>query len=294
MLQGSTIPIFLAAQSPPRVMDRAGAREAHARGFLHRSRRQAWKAASTSPRRTAPIALVLHPHPQFGGTMNNKIVDHLYYAFAERGVSALRFNFRGVGRSLGTFDYGAGELSDAAAALDRAQAANPTARACGSRASLPAHGSRCNCSCAVPRSRVSSRPPRQRIVTTSAFSRPARAPACSSMAISPGGAWLKEVLALIEKLKTHKGAVIEHAVAQGANHFFENKIEPLISAADAYLDRRLDDPMCVAIQRGRIKLSRHGAWLPAPSRFRNFRTQTEQTPSESGRAIRARDPCLIR
>jgi hypothetical protein len=78
----------------------------------------------------APIALVLHPHPQFGGTMNNRIVHRLYYAFAERGFSVLRFNFRGVGRSLGAFDYGAGELSDAAAALDWAQAANPTARAC--------------------------------------------------------------------------------------------------------------------------------------------------------------------
>ena len=61
----------------------------------------------------APIAIVLHPHPQFGGTMNNQIVYHLYYAFAERGLSVLRFNFRGVGRSQGSFDNGIGELSDA-------------------------------------------------------------------------------------------------------------------------------------------------------------------------------------
>ena len=59
-----------------------------------------------SATRGAPIAIVLHPHPQFGGTMNNQIVYHLYYAFAERGFSVLRFNFRGVGRSQGAFDHG--------------------------------------------------------------------------------------------------------------------------------------------------------------------------------------------
>ena len=71
-----------------------------------------------STKRGSPIAIILHPHPQFGGTMNNQIVYNLYYAFAERGFSVLRFNFRGVGRSQGGFDHGQGELSDAAAALD--------------------------------------------------------------------------------------------------------------------------------------------------------------------------------
>ena len=62
--------------------------------------------------RGAPIAIILHPHPQFGGTMNNQIVYNLYYAFAERGFAVLRFNFRGVGRSQGGFDHGQGELAD--------------------------------------------------------------------------------------------------------------------------------------------------------------------------------------
>src|ERR1019366_2868018 len=81
-----------------------------------------------SPVRGAPLAIILHP--QFGGTMNNQIVYNLYYTFAERGFSVLRFNFRGVGRSQGGFDHGQGELSDAAAALDWAQAFNPEARSC--------------------------------------------------------------------------------------------------------------------------------------------------------------------
>ena len=62
-----------------------------------------------STTRGAPLAIILHPHPQFGGTMNNQIVYNLYYAFAERGFSVLRFNFRGVGRSQGSFDHGSGE-----------------------------------------------------------------------------------------------------------------------------------------------------------------------------------------
>ena len=78
----------------------------------------------------APIAIVLHPHPQFGGTMNHQIVYQLYYAFVHRGFSVLRFNFRGVGRSQGSFDHGIGELSDAASALDWAQSINPEARSC--------------------------------------------------------------------------------------------------------------------------------------------------------------------
>ena len=62
--------------------------------------------------------------------MNHQIVYQCYYAFAHRGFSVLRFNFRGVGRSQGSFDHGTGELSDAASALDWAQTINPEARAC--------------------------------------------------------------------------------------------------------------------------------------------------------------------
>ena len=60
----------------------------------------------------APMALVLHAHPQFGGSMNNPMVYELYHRFHKLGCTTVRFNFRGVGRSQGTFDNGAGELSD--------------------------------------------------------------------------------------------------------------------------------------------------------------------------------------
>jgi len=82
------------------------------------------------PTATAPVGLVLHPHPLYGGTMNNKVVYALYHAFARCGFSVLRFNFRGVGRSQGSYDEGQGELSDAASALDWLQSYNPNSNGC--------------------------------------------------------------------------------------------------------------------------------------------------------------------
>ena len=79
---------------------------------------------------TAPLALVLHPHPQHGGTMNNRTVYSMFHMFVKRGFSVLRFNFRGVGRSQGVFDHGQGELRDAAAALDWMQQHNPNSTGC--------------------------------------------------------------------------------------------------------------------------------------------------------------------
>ncbi|MDR3155987.1 MAG: alpha/beta hydrolase [Holosporaceae bacterium] len=72
----------------------------------------------------APLVIVLHPSPAHGGTMNNRVTLALYNAFVESGFSALRFNFRGVGKSEGTFDNGDGELTDAAAVLDWVQSIN--------------------------------------------------------------------------------------------------------------------------------------------------------------------------
>ena len=71
-----------------------------------------------SKKNTSPIALVLQPHPQYGGTMNNKVVVDTFHTFMDNDFSVCRVNFRGVGKSDGEFDNGQGELADAAAALD--------------------------------------------------------------------------------------------------------------------------------------------------------------------------------
>lgn len=75
---------------------------------------------------SAPIAVLLHPHPQHGGTMNNKVLYMMHQAFVNNGFATLRFNFRGVGRSQGTYDEGIGELADATAALDWMQSIHKT------------------------------------------------------------------------------------------------------------------------------------------------------------------------
>lgn len=58
------------------------------------------------------VAVIAHPHPLFGGTMDNKVVQTLARAFVQSGWTALRFNFRGVGTSEGAHDEGRGEAQD--------------------------------------------------------------------------------------------------------------------------------------------------------------------------------------
>jgi uncharacterized protein len=58
------------------------------------------------------IAIICHPHPLFGGTMDNKVVQTLARAFVQTGWTALRFNFRGIGQSSGAYDEGRGEADD--------------------------------------------------------------------------------------------------------------------------------------------------------------------------------------
>ena len=78
----------------------------------------------------SPVAIVLQPHPQYGGTMNNKIVYETYSSFYKNGFSVIRINFRGVEKSDGIFDNGQGELTDAAAALDWIEKENPGYNQC--------------------------------------------------------------------------------------------------------------------------------------------------------------------
>ena len=71
-------------------------------------------AASAAARGTV---VVCHPHPQHGGTMDNKVVQTLARAFVQLGWRSVRFNFRGVGESAGAWDDGVGEVDDALAVI---------------------------------------------------------------------------------------------------------------------------------------------------------------------------------
>ena len=67
-----------------------------------------------------PLAILLHPHPKFGGNMNNKVIYNCFKTISNLGFSVLRFNYRGVGNSEGSYsgEEGIGEMTDAACALD--------------------------------------------------------------------------------------------------------------------------------------------------------------------------------
>ena len=75
------------------------------------------------------LAFVAHPHPLFGGTMDNKVVQTLSRAFLQSGWDCLRFNFRGVGQSEGIYDEGLGETEDVIEALRQLAPKGPLALA---------------------------------------------------------------------------------------------------------------------------------------------------------------------
>ena len=74
-------------------------------------------------------AVIAHPHPLFGGTMQNKVVQTLARAFVQCGWQAVRFNFRGVGASTGAYDEGRGEAADMLAVIDQVASSGPLALA---------------------------------------------------------------------------------------------------------------------------------------------------------------------
>jgi len=198
-------------------------------GYLH-----------SAKEKNAPFALVLHPHPQFGGTMNNSVVMQLFYLFAKRGFSVLRFNFRGVGRSQGTFDYGVGELSDAASALDWIQGISPNGQTYWVAGfSFGAW---------IAMQLLMRRPEIEGFITVAI---PANlydfsflAPCPSSGLIAHGDidrvASPQEAQFLVDKLKMQKGISIEYCVIPEANHFFKNKLDSLTSVCDDYLSLRIN------------------------------------------------------
>ena len=75
------------------------------------------------------LAVVAHPHPLYGGTMDNKVVQTLARAFVQSGWNCLRFNFRGVGASEGVYDEGQGETQDLLMLIEQCAPAGPLALA---------------------------------------------------------------------------------------------------------------------------------------------------------------------
>ena len=189
-----------------------------------------------------PLAILLHPHPKFGGNMNNPIIFNLYHTFIKKGFSVLRFNFRGVGKSQGIFDHGIGELSDAAASLDWIQSQVSDSKGCWVAGySFGAW---------IAMQLLMRRPEIEGFIS---IAPPANmydfnflAP-CPSSGIILHGEEDKvvprdDILKLVDKLQTQRNINIEYKNISGANHFFENKTEKLTNEVNKYLDSRLIGP----------------------------------------------------
>ncbi len=193
--------------------------------------------------KNAPIAMVLHPHPQFRGSMNHPIIYQVYYAFVARGFSVLRFNFRGVGRSQGEFDNGIGELSDAASALDWVQSFHEEAQTTW----IAGH----SFGAWIGMQLLMRRPEIRGFIS---ITPPANMYDFSFLAPCPAsGLFLhgsadtvvppSEVERVVAKLRTQKGIVIDYELVEGATHFWSEHLPEVERRVGAYLDKRLEaDP----------------------------------------------------
>ncbi|MBK68064.1 MAG: alpha/beta hydrolase [Rickettsiales bacterium] len=184
----------------------------------------------------APLALILHPHPLHGGTMNNKVAYALYQIFSSRGFSTLRFNFRGVGRSQGEYDKGEGELSDAAAALDWMQSINPNSK------SVWVGGF--SFGAWIGMQLLMRRPEIDGFVSVAP---PTNMFDFSFLAPCPAGGLIVQgdqddivpqdgVNLLVERLIEQQKVNIDFQVVQGANHFFTDRIDQLVGTVHNHLD----------------------------------------------------------
>lgn len=190
---------------------------------------------------TAPVAVVLHPHPLYGGTMNNKVVYRLFQAFMKNGFSVLRFNFRGVGKSMGEYDEGVGELSDAATALDWVQNQNPEASTCWiSGFSFGAW---------ISMQLLMRRPEIEGFVAASPpvgkYDFSFLAPCPSSGLVLQGDkddiVNEPDVARLVEKIQTQNYSKIQYEMFPGADHYFRICLDEFETAAAEYIRSRMTD-----------------------------------------------------
>ena len=187
-----------------------------------------------------PVALLLHPHPLYGGTMNNPIVLELYNIFDALGFSTFRFNFRGVGKSEGKFDNGLGELADAAAALDWVQRQNPNTNQC--------WVSGFSFGAVICMQLLMRRPEITRFVGVSPqpnlYDFNFLAPCPASGLIVHGKkdeiAPLDDVQKLAQKLQAQKNITVEYEEISGANHFYDNEIPKLKKVIENYIEVELN------------------------------------------------------
>ena len=190
-----------------------------------------------NPKFASPVAIVLQPHPQYGGSMNNKIVQTTYNVFLENGFSVIRINFRGVGKSEGVFDNGQGELADAAAALDWLERENFDNSQCW--VSGFSFGS------LIAMQLLMRRPEINRFIAISPqpnvydFSFLSPCPTSGLMIYGKNDELvpLSDITELNKKLSAQKGIKVDFESVNDANHFFSKTEDVLVKSLDKYIKK---------------------------------------------------------
>ncbi|HCJ51889.1 MAG: alpha/beta hydrolase [Gallionellaceae bacterium CG1_02_56_997] len=159
------------------------------------------------------IAVVAHPLPIMGGTMDNKIVTTLTRAFVELGYATLRFNFRGVGESAGSYDEGNGEMLDAMAAADYLRAEFP---------GLPLVTAGFSFGGYVQARAAEHLHPQQMVLIAPAVGRFAMPSVPANTVLVHGDA--DEVVELHELLQWARPQQLSVIVVAGAEHFFHGRL----------------------------------------------------------------------
>ena len=188
-------------------------------------------------KKTTPVALVLQPHPQYGGTMNNKIVYEIFQTFLKNEFSVCRINFRGVGKSDGKFDNGQGVLSDAAAALDWVERENLDHSQCWI--------SGFSFGTLIAMQLLMRRPEINRFIAVSPqpnvydFSFLSPCPTSGLMVYGKNDELvpLDNIKSLNNRLSSQKGIKVDFQEIVGANHFFSNKEGELSGVLDKYIKK---------------------------------------------------------
>ncbi len=187
----------------------------------------------------SPLALILHPHPLYKGSMNNNVVYALYKIFAKNGFSVLRINFRGVGKSQGTFNNGVGELIDAATALDWLQVNNNSHS--GIWIAGFSFGSWIGMQVVMRRPEVAHflvvSPP----VNKHDFTFLAPCPVSGLIIHGDQDSVVQEdtVTQFVNRISQHKHVTIAYKCIQGADHFFRDKIDNLSQVVDEYVQYQI-------------------------------------------------------
>jgi alpha/beta superfamily hydrolase len=162
------------------------------------------------------IAVIAHPLPTVGGTMENKIVTTLAKTFVELGFAALRFNFRGVGASSGEFDNGNGEVEDALTV---------TRYALSKYGDLPLILSGFSFGGYVQARAAQQLPPRQLVLIAPAVTRYEMPPVPPDTLLVHGE--LDEVISLTDVMQWARPQLLPIVVLPGAVHFFHGRLDQL-------------------------------------------------------------------